>query len=285
MSNPKRHHYIPRMLLKHFVNERGDLYCFDKDSRDRCVTRRNPKTLFSQRHLYSFLDLDGKRDYSTETKHLAKIEDKASPIVDKIVCNAREDELPDLTSEENNVWVEFFLMLWRRLPALRDSSTSSQLQSEQDQQRFRKIKGIADHEAIDPEEMEKFLQQEIWPRAIQEIDELTENTILPTLKRMSLWVAVLSKEQSGFVIGSYPIVKARPHLDLDHPDAEIWMPLAHDVAVVLIHDRPETLCNPDDRFVQRLNERVFEQSKEIAGRSREQIKLLKRNYSNLVRSS
>ena len=59
------------------------------------------------------------------------------------------------------------------------------------------------------------------------------------------------------------------------------MPLAHDVAVVLIHDRPETLCNPDDRF-QRLNERVFEQSKEIAAHGN--IKLLKRNC-NLVRSS
>ncbi len=271
MSNPKRHHYIPRMLLKHFVDERGDLYCYEKDSRDRCVTRRNSKTLFAERHLYSFFDLDGKRDYSTETKHLAEIEDKASPIVDKIVCNARKDELPDLTPDENNVWIEFFLMLWRRLPALRDSSTSNQLQSEQDQQRYRKIKGIADDEAIDPKEMVKFLQQEIWPRAIQKSDEFMENRILPTLRRMSLWVAVLSKEQSGFVIGSNPIIKARPHLDLDHPEAEIWMPLAHDVAVVLIHDRREILWNPDERFIQKLNGEVFNQSTIVAGRLREQI--------------
>ncbi|MCY4437348.1 MAG: DUF4238 domain-containing protein [Chloroflexi bacterium] len=285
MNNPKRHHYIPRMLLKHFVDERGNLYCFDRDSRDRCVTRRNPKTLFTFRHLYSFHKLDGERDYSTEEDFLRAIENKASPIVEKIVCNARKAELSYLTPDENSVWVEFFFTLWKRLPALRDSSASSQLRSEQNQQWYREIKGIADGEAIDFYEMEEFLKQEAWPRAIPETNELMETRILPTLRRMSLCVVIVEKEQSGFVIGSNPIVKALPHLDLDHPEVEIWTPLAHDVAVVFRHGRPDELYYATDEFIQRLNERVFEQSKEIAGRSREQIKSLKLNYSNLDRST
>ena len=273
MSNPKRQHYIPRMLLKHFVDSRGHLHFLDKDSLEKGVRAQNPKTLFYERHLYSFFDSDGERDYSTE-RRLAKIEDKASPIVEKIVENARKNDLPDFTAHEKEVWVEFFYMLWRRLPALRDRSTSNQIQLEKNQKDYRIIRGIAETEPIDLKEMEEFLKQQSWPRAIQQSNELVENRILPTLRRMSLWVAVLSNRQSGFVIGSYPILKVRPDLDLDHPDAEVWMPLAHDVAVILIHDRLEILWNPDDRFTQKLNGEVFDQSTIVAGRSREQIESL-----------
>ena len=285
MSNPKRHHYIPKMLLKHFADERGYLYSFDKESRDKSVKRRNPKTLFTERHLYSFHNSDGEKDYSTEREYLQQLEGKASPIVDKIVCTARQDELPNLTPNESDVWVEFLFTQWKRLPDLRDRSAFDQLQSEQNQQRYRKLKGLADDEAIDLKEMEEFIQHEVWPRAITMSSEFVENRILPTLRRMNLWVGIVQKEQSGLFIGSNPIVKALPHLDLDHPDAEIWMPLAHDVAVVLRHGQPDTLFYSTDEFNQKLNERVFEQSKVIAGRSREQTKLLRREYSNLELSS
>ena len=258
------------MLLKHFVDDRGNLYCFDKDSRDRCVTRRNPKTLFAERNLYSFYDLNGKRDYSTE-KHLAEIEDKASPIVNKIVENARIGKLPSLTSDEKDTWVLFFSQLWTRLPSMRDRTASNQLKSERDQQAYRVFKSLPATEPIDSVAMGEFIRKELWPRTIQDPGEMMENVVLPVLRSMSLGVAVTLGDQSAFVIGSNPILRIRRDFDLDHPDIQLWLPLAHDVSVFSFHSEQEMLGNLDDKDIQNFNKDVFEQSTVVAGRSREQI--------------
>ena len=273
MSNPKRQHYIPKMLLKHFVDDKGILHFFDKNSPEKGVREQTPRTLFYERHLYTSTNLDGSRDYSTEA-FFSKFEREADPVVCKIVDNARMEELPDLTRSEKDVWASFFAQLWRRLPALRESVIPDQVESRQQQQAYRNIKKIPDCEPIDFAEMGDFIRDEIWPKGIQLENGVVEENILPTLKSMSLWVAVISREQPEFVIGSFPIFKVRPDLDLDQRQVEIWMPLAHDVAVVIRHHRQEVLFNAPDEFTQKLNERVFDQSTLVAGRSREQIESL-----------
>ena len=86
MSNPKRQHYIPKMLLKHFADDKGQLSSFANDAPEKGVdTERNPKSLSYEKHLYTRTKLDGSKDYSTE-KSLSEIESKADPIVCKMVA-------------------------------------------------------------------------------------------------------------------------------------------------------------------------------------------------------
>ena len=273
MSNPKRQHYIPKMLLKHFVDDKGHLHFYIKDSPEKGVRSQRPDTLFYKNHLYTFTNLDGSRDYSTEA-FFSKIESEADPVVCKIVDNARKEELPDLTRTEKDVWALFLAQLWRRLPALRDSVIPEQVGSSRQQEAYRYIKNIPVNKPIDHSEMGDFIKDEIWPQGIQLQNGEFEEQLLAALRSMSLWVAVTLREEPGFVIGSYPILKVRPDLDLDQPQAEIWMPLAHDVAVVLRRHRQEVLFDAPAEFTQKLNERVFDQSTIVAGRSREQIESL-----------
>ena len=261
------------MLLKHFVDDKGLLHFFDKDSPERGVRGQTPRTLFYERHLYTSTNLDGSRDYSTE-EFFSKLESEADPVICKIVDNARKQELPDLTRTEKDVWALFLAQLWKRLPALRDSVIPEQVGSSRQQEAYRYIKNIPVSQPIDHSEMGDFIKDEIWPQGIQQQNGKFEEQILTAFRSMSLWVAVILREGSGFAIGSYPILKVRPDLDLDHPDAEVWMPLAHDVAVVLRHHRQEVLFDAPAEFTQKLNERVFDQSTIVAGRSREQIESL-----------
>lgn len=66
MNIPKRHHYVPQMLLKHFTDERGYLYYFDKSREAPRVRKGAPLSLFKKDHLYSSLESDGTRDASLE---------------------------------------------------------------------------------------------------------------------------------------------------------------------------------------------------------------------------
>ena len=65
--------------------------------------------------MYTFTDLDGNKDFSTE-KFFNKLESETDPLICKIVDNARNGMLPRLTLAERAIWDWFFMTLWKRLP-------------------------------------------------------------------------------------------------------------------------------------------------------------------------
>ena len=116
MSTPKRHHYIPRMLLKRFSNERGIFYVFDKRHPDKGLHKRKLENLFVERHLYTQVDANGAKDVSVETEYLASLESKGSRLFNKLVFAARRGDAPSLTPVEKDIWKEFFYCQHMRVP-------------------------------------------------------------------------------------------------------------------------------------------------------------------------
>ena len=261
------------MLLKHFVDDKGHLHFYIKDSPEKGVREQTPKTLFYKRHLYTFTDLDGSRSSSTET-FFRKLESEATSVVCKIIENARNGKLPCLTLAEREVWDRFFFFLLKRLPDVFARLLPDYLESEDFQQQYRGCKGMAGSAAIDREDMREFLWKEIWPRSLQEEDELMEHVIFPTLSSMKLWVAVVPNGQAGLIVGSNPILRIPNHFRLDNPEIQLFVAVAHDVAVCFIHDHREIICELSDRDVRGFNRDVFGQSTMVAGRSRKQIESL-----------
>ena len=274
MSKPKRQHYIPKMLLKHFVDDNDQLSFFERDAPKRGVRKQTPRTLFYKRHLYTFTDLDGTKDFSTE-EFFSELEGQADPIVCKIVENARNGLLPCLTPAEREVWDWFFITLWRRLPDVCQRMMPSLLDSEDLQRRYRDCMDMTEAEIIDYEEMREFIWKEAWPRSLQEKDELMVNELLPTLSWMKLWVAVVPKGQAGLIVGSNPVIRIPGHLPhLRDPGTEVILALAHDVAVCFIHDQRETRYELKPRDVRDFNRAVFDQSTIVAERSHKQLESL-----------
>ena len=99
MNNPKQQHYIPQMLLKHFVDDMDQLWLFEQNVPNKRVEKRNIKSIFRKRNVYTFTNPDGSRDYSTEF-FLSKLESAADPVVCKIFEHARNGKPPSLTLAE-----------------------------------------------------------------------------------------------------------------------------------------------------------------------------------------
>ena len=94
-----------------------------------------------------------------------------------------------------------------------------------------------------------------------------EGRILPILGNKNLLVMVISNSKKSFVIGSNPCVKIFGGNELSDPKAEVWLPLAYDVAVVYNGSFPEKLYEVPDPSIRKINETIYKQSSIIAGRS------------------
>ncbi|MCY4438151.1 MAG: DUF4238 domain-containing protein [Chloroflexi bacterium] len=268
VSNPKRQHYIPQMLLKHFVDDKNQLWFFEQDTSKTRVEKRNIKSTFRKKNVYTFTNPDGSRDYSTENS-LSELESAADPVVCKIVEHARDGKPPSLTLDEREVWDWFFVTLSKRSPDEAAQLISGLLEDEDMQRMYRKRWGMAEAESINREAMGKFLQNEIWPRSFQE----KWNKALSSLSGMKLWVTVSSKGQDGLIVGSNPVIRAGGHLN--DPGTELILALAHDVAVSFNH-KQGGVGELSGEYVHYFNRVVFNQSTKVAGRSKQQLESLRR---------
>lgn len=271
MDNPKRQHYIPRMLLKHFVNEEGRLFFYKKDLPEIGVKSATPRDLFVKKDLYTFTGSAGGKDYFVEKKVFSKLEGEADPVVHKIVDKARKGRTPGLTVAEREVFDWFFVTLHRRLPDVFAHLIPEILDSKDMQRQYRDCTGMAESDPIDCEAMEEFLWKEIWPRSFLETDELMEQVLLPTLSGMNLWVAVIPQGQAGFIVGSSPVIAPS---ELSDPDSERIVALAHDVAVCFIHDHRERKYEMSAKDVDDFNRDLFNRSTVVAGPSDQQLESL-----------
>lgn len=267
MDNPKRQHYIPQMLLKHFADDKGQFWFFEKDAPKRQVQKRNIKSAFRKKNVYTFTNPDGSRNYSTEHA-LSELESAADPVVCKIIEHGRDGKPPSLTSTERDVWGWFFVTLWKRSPDEAAQLISGLLEDEDMQRMYRKRCDMAEAEPIDREALGEFLQDEIWPLSFRE----KWNKVLLSLSWMKLWATVVPKGQGGLIIGSNPVIRAGGHLD--SPDTELIVALTHDVAVSVNH-KQGGVGGLSGEYVRNYNRAVFKQSTKVAGRSKRQLESLR----------
>jgi hypothetical protein len=84
LSTPKRHHYVPEVVLRNFVNKDGTLFAYDKGLPHEGICRRHPSMVLRERHLYTSVSSDGARDVSQERTY-SKLETPVRPVLDKII--------------------------------------------------------------------------------------------------------------------------------------------------------------------------------------------------------
>ncbi|MCY3994377.1 MAG: DUF4238 domain-containing protein [Caldilineaceae bacterium] len=278
MSVPKDQHYIPRMLLKRFTDEEGNLYAYDKSHPSRGIRKRAPKNLFFKRHLYTQMEEDGTRDASVETEFLSRLESDASPVIEKIVSTARRGGPPSLLPAERDIWVAFLYVQFKRVPEMREKHKEEIFQEIRREIDFiGHFRPFADHELSvlhDEEKMER-----LWRNiSIQSVQKPLSKEGVEIFLEKRIGVAVIRKPKPkrGVIIGSNPVVKMS-HPERSHladPTVELWLPLARDVAVSPCPGEIDKIVSLNDRHIRAINRSVFEQSTVIAGCSRDLIESL-----------
>ena len=273
MSIPKRHHFVPRMLLRRFTDENGRLHFFDKRIAEKGVLSASPANLFVERHLYTQHGEDGDKDVSVETM-LAGLEGPADKIIEKIISAARTGQLPNLTPSEKSSWDQYFYYQWKRVPDVHDGIVSSaefeewiRQFVEEFEETIRPLTADEHSKMKDPKVLAGIRQNARVQAVAKPGDEMVR-----ILGDKGLLVAIIPNPKKSFVIGSHPVVKLTypGRSNLADPSVEVWLPLAHDVAVTPGFSRvTEKLVElNEDRHIRMINEATLKQSTAIAGRSR-----------------
>jgi len=274
MADPKRHHYIPRFMLKSFTFESNSTWQYDKNKKanKEPISRKNIENSALERHLYH-IELE---------KLLSKLETKIAPILLKIQNKSR------LTKEEKVVFCFFISILITR-------TLSSQNQVNKKFNNFTKPlikKYLESNSTYSEEKLDKIIN-------VLNI-ELTQSGQLQIMiegaqhyaERFLLmdWIILTAPKGSSFIIGDNPfIIYPHPtnifHSGIMQKGSYKFIPLHSEFSLIIADEidygNELKYLNISKKEIRSINSDILSHSESYAyGKSKEQLeKLIK--ISNL----
>ena len=274
----KRHHTVPRMLLKRFVDGEGWLHAYTRTQPWRGVYRSRPEKLMVETHRYSEITDDGRRRPIVEQR-LSLLESAAELVIEKMINAARAGIPPVLTPAELDTWYLFFTIQWKRVPDLH-----LEINTDEDAlELFTRV--IADARERYPQhaaKIDQFEEPRMRARLIHNarIGSLAVSTdIMDALRSRGVGIAMVDRPDKRFILASRPVIKlTHPgKTDLRHPECEAWLAVAPDVVIGLGRGAgTSTLVPIGADNVRHLNLAAAGQSTTICGASPRLVKSLAR---------
>ena len=242
----KRHHFVPEMLQKRFVDEDGWLHAYSRKRSDGAVYRSRPANLFLEGHLYSFEDEQGSKVSSME-EDLGRLEQAADRVISRIVDAARYNERPELERDELITWAAFLAIQWRRVPDLHLTVTTND-----------EVERSLDALMVELRETQPHLSEELAAldtpenrkrtikRARVESLARVSGEVMDAIDSRGIAIAVIRQPGKRFIIGGRPVIKlTNPgKTDIRNPECELWLPVASDILVGLGKGRGTETVGP-----------------------------------------
>jgi hypothetical protein len=278
MTTPKRHHYVPRLILNGFIDGGGWLHWCKLGKGNLVVRRARPSELFIENHLYSTVSQDGIKDPAME-EELSVHESEAGQVVGAILEAARAARCPSLSRGQRHIWYRFFRLQWRRTPegqrsVISDAHAEAMIRASLDQ--LRAARPDLQRE-IDMYGASPAVARTVRNARVEMLRQPSADA-LSVLERRGMAILRIVDPNKSFIVGSVPIVKLTPpqRSNLDDPVVEMWLPIASDVAVgVGRGDGGLSLhSTADHRLIRQLNTAIASQSSIIAARSPELVRSL-----------
>ncbi len=283
MSNPKRHHTIPCLILRNFADANEHFFVFDKRLPTKGVVHDSIYSRFVRKHQNSLKRNDGTRDYTLE-HYYAHLETQAAPVITRIIEALRAKKAPKLTPDEKKIWDRFLVAQWIRTPTRRAAIY--------DEEEFERLV----HEMLDT-----FHARHGYRVSPEERAQLTSKTKVSELHQYAMFKGLqlpmrgaenaLGSKGLGFlvnydsrkslVIGDNTVLKMVPkHTNnLCDPEVEMWFPIAHDVLITPFGSKgSEKVVAFNDQKIRQVNEIIFRESAVVASRSRRLLESLSHDY-------
>ena len=285
----RRHHYIPKMLLKNFCDD-GRLWVGDRTNKK--IYLSTPRKEFVEKDLYMRSSVDVLKSYEKSDgpeKTLSQIESDAAPAIRRIIEQARRNQCPQLSPEDSNHWKRFMLAIPRRTPESRDRVKPDKSIDDIFYEAAKKVAKKENHKGL-PDQSSLFFDPRISD--FKDVTEsnvdaefaagehpLTRKEVERFCRETGLFVVVIGMRNRSFVIGSHGLALVQSN----DPAKGSWLPIAHDVAVAsTTSPDKEFLCRlnrDNDWIIKRINRASATQSRKIAGRSKALICSLMRGYT------
>jgi len=269
VGSPKRHHYVPEVILKRFTDDSDWLHLFSKRNKRTRPTRI--RNAFCEGHLYSEELADGGKDSKVE-HDLSWLEGVIGPILAKLEIAGGSGINPNLTAIELLTWRFFFVVQWRRVPDLHktvttDEESSAILNEILDEMSVRFPDRSAEIFAFrEPEAVRRTVRN----ARISGVAEVSDR-VMDAISSRGLAILAITAPTKALIVGSRPVIQLGfgDGLNLVDEATEMWLPISSKVAVGLgRRNQREIVYSLDDHAaIRRLNLAIARQSTEFASHS------------------
>lgn len=271
---PKRHHFIPQMMLRHFADDDGQLWFWRREFEKGAVKKTGTKLLFAENDLYTLVDADGGKDVALET-FFAMIEGIGARFIDDLADIIRAGETPKLDGGAWDFWGDFFYYHLKRTPGAIDAFAEQMDFDAKIEETFAKVQEARGKSGRDP--AEPGLKERIYKNAVVMAQRMPPGEeVRKAFREFGLAVYRIIDPKKSFVVGDVPGAMARFSLSGGGMSHEtMFLPLTWDIAVGhLTHSRKVEILIVDRDQVRRMNVASASRSKIIAGRSEALIRSL-----------
>ena len=247
-NTPKRHHYVPQMLLNNFRDESGHVWVGD----GKKTYPANPRKVLVQGDLYtrsifgnSPKDTDHEdflnsieKSYEYEER-LSEIESRAAPAVQEIVNRVRHGKYPSLSIEFSDAWKRFFIAIARRTPESQNRVAGLTGRVDAFYEAAAKVANLYAYPLPDRATLyqddrvlglKKMVMTNVNAKIAAGEDSHIQNETLKFSRETGLSFVVIRIPKKGLVIGSHGLTMVDRKLAGTLP-ATSWLPIAPDIAV------------------------------------------------------
>lgn len=274
INPPKRHHYVPQMILRHFAAEDSRLWFWRREFDAGDVRRAPPQNLFVENDLYAFLHPGGAKDVGLEL-FFAHLEGAGAKFIDKLAEIVRRDEVPELDAGAWDFWGRFFYFFLKRTPGAIAFFADRMNLDAMIEEAVKKVRAIRIEEGRDPDEpgLEAALRQNAIVTA-QGAEPSAD--VLAAFAELGLVIYRIVDPAKSFIVSDVPGATARFRThDAGWSRPTLFLPLTADIAVGQLHGgRKVEVVIVDRDQARRMNDASTARSTFIAGRSEALIKSL-----------
>lgn len=273
-TRPKRHHFIPQMMLRHFADNDGQLWFWRRDLKPGDTRKTSTQNLFVEKDLYTFVQNNGEKDVALET-FFANLEGAGATFINSLATIVRGGQIPELDAGAWEFWSHFFYFHLKRTPGAIAAFAEQMNFDELVRQTAGKIRAIRLETGGDADE--ENLEEKIRKNAIVMAQAAKPSAeVLAAFERMGLAIYKVVNSRKSFIVTDVPGAAARFKLtDGSMSRPTLFVPLTWDIAVgQLTGGRRTEVITVDGDQVRRMNEASAARSLVIAGRSAELISSL-----------
>ncbi|MFN4220655.1 MAG: DUF4238 domain-containing protein [Novosphingobium meiothermophilum] len=270
-ARPKRHHFIPQMMLRHFADDDGQLWFWRRDLMPGDTRKTSTQNLFVEKDLYTFVQGNGEKDVALET-FFSNLEGVGAAFINGLAAIVRGGREPELDAGAWEFWSHFFYFHLKRTPGAIAAFAEQMNFDELVRQTAAKIKAIRLETGGDANE--ENLEEKIRKNATVMAQAAKPSAeVLAAFEQMGLAIYKVANSRKSFIVTDVPGATARFKLpDGSMSKPTLFVPLTWDIAVgQLAGGRRVEVVTVDADQVRRMNEASAARSLVIAGRSAELI--------------
>jgi len=278
LTNPskpsKKHHYVPKVILKRFYHSGSSLYYCERNTPRKGVQNRNIESVFRRTNYNSLEYDDGSKDDRLEKFFAHKLDNfipEWTGVFERALKSGRV-EFPSLQSRHR--FIQFFYCHAKRTPDFLDplvqdvaNETFSEKGIAELETRLRRL-SISEQMLVRSPD---FQNRTLRNARVENLSRQSEE-VLSRLMGMKVIVASPARRNQSFLVGSKPVVRFEdyPFQELGEEGVEMWTTFAPNLAVEFVAGPTPSDCMLlDSKMVRQLNTTLAKNSRAIASHSRE----------------